>query len=51
MSATCNPVFKVGISQLDSVVFCVGNYGVTVAVLAVAFLLLLLMMERRRRRE
>jgi hypothetical protein len=50
MSATCNPVFKVGISQLDSVVFCIGNYGVTVAILAVAFLLLLMMTGRRRER-
>jgi hypothetical protein len=40
-------VFKVGISQLDQVVFCIGNYGITVAVLAVAFLLLLLMARRR----
>jgi hypothetical protein len=50
MSATCNPVFKVGISQLDSVVFCIGNYGVTVAVLVVVFLLLLMVVGRRRER-
>jgi hypothetical protein len=47
MSATCNPVFRTGVDVLDKVVFCIGNYGVTVAVLAVAFLLLLLMARRR----
>ena len=47
MSATCSPVFTTGVDVLDRVVFCIGNYGITVAVLAVAFLLLLIIVRRR----
>jgi hypothetical protein len=49
MSATCNPIFRTGISQLDSVVFCVGSYGITVAAVVVASLLVLLIIMKRRR--
>jgi hypothetical protein len=34
---------RTGNDVLDSVVFCVGGYGVSVLVLAVAFLVLLLL--------
>jgi uncharacterized protein (TIGR03382 family) len=43
----CQPVFKMGIGVLDQVVFCVGSYGVTVAVAVVAFFVLLLLVRRR----
>jgi hypothetical protein len=44
----CEPVVRTGVGLLDRVVFCVGRYGVTVAVLLVAFVLLLLLVGRRR---
>jgi len=44
--AGCEPIFRTGISQLDTVLFCIGNYGITVAVVAVAFVLLLLLLRR-----
>ena len=43
----CNPLFRVGIEALDSIVFCVGRYGITVAVILAVFVLLLLLMRRR----
>ena len=47
-SQTCNPVFRTGIEFLDRVLFCVGNYGVTVVIVAAAFFVLLLLLRRRR---
>jgi hypothetical protein len=46
---SCSPVFRTGNGALDSVVFCVGGVGVTVAVLALffGFLMLLLLVRRR----
>ena len=41
----CEPVFKTGISQLDTVVFCVGDYGVTVAVIIVAVFIMILLLR------
>jgi len=38
----CSPLFKTGIGFLDQVLFCVGEYGVSVAVLLVVFFVLLL---------
>lgn len=45
MSA-CAPIFKTGNANLDSVIFCIGNYGVTVFVVAVAFVFLLLIFRK-----
>jgi len=45
---TCNPVFRTGVDVLDRVLFCVGNYGVTVVIVAAAFFVLLLLLRRRR---
>jgi hypothetical protein len=44
----CSPLLRVGIDVLDRVVFCVGRYGVTVAVVLAAFFVLLLLVGRRR---
>jgi hypothetical protein len=41
----CEPVVRIGF--LDDVVFCVGRYGITVAVVLAAFVLLLLMWRRK----
>ena len=46
---TCSPVVKTGVDVLDRVLFCVGSYGVTVAVVVAAFFVLLLLVRRRRR--
>lgn len=45
MSA-CAPIFKTGNAALDRVLFCVNNYGITVLVVAVAFVFLLLIFSR-----
>jgi len=44
----CQPVFKTGVDVFDKVLFCVGNYGITVAVLMAAFFVLLLLLRRGR---
>jgi len=44
--AECEPVFRTGLDQLDAVVFCVGDYGVTVAVIIVAVFVLMLLLRR-----
>jgi hypothetical protein len=44
---SCSPVVKTGVGVLDQVVFCVGSYGVTVAVAVVAFFVLLLLVGRK----
>jgi len=41
----CQPIIKIGISALDNVLFCVGNYGVTLLVVVVAFFMLLLLIR------
>lgn len=41
----CQPVIKIGISALDNVLFCVGNYGITLFVI-IAFFMLLLLLRR-----
>ena len=43
--AECEPVFKTGVSQLDEVVFCVGSYGITVAVVIAAVFILVLLLR------
>jgi len=48
-SQTCSPVVKTGVEFLDRVLFCVGSYGITVAVVVAAFFVLLLLIRRRRR--
>jgi hypothetical protein len=47
----CKPVIRTGNDVFDGVVFCVGNVGITVFVLAVffGFLLLVRLLRRRRR--
>ena len=47
----CEPIIRIGIGFLDSVVFCVGRYGVTVGFVLLLFLLLLLLLFGMRRRE
>jgi hypothetical protein len=42
----CPPLFRTGVSWLDQVLFCVGGYGVSVAVLMVAIFLLILLIRR-----
>ena len=42
----CEPIFKTGISQLDTIIFCVSNYGITTLVLIVAVFILLLILRR-----
>ena len=46
-SQACSPVVKTGVDVLDRVLFCVGSYGVTVAVAVAAFFVLLLLVRRR----
>jgi len=46
--SSCPPLFSTGNSALDSVVFCVGNVGVTTFTLAVAFGFLFLLLLLRR---
>lgn len=41
----CQPVIKIGIRELDNVLFCVGNYGITLLVI-IAFFMLLLLLRR-----
>lgn len=41
----CQPVIKTGIRELDNVLFCVGNYGITLLVI-IAFFMLLLLLRR-----
>ena len=48
-SQTCSPVVKTGVEFLDRVLFCIGSYGVTVAVVVAAFFVLLLLVRMRRR--
>jgi len=43
----CEPVVRTGVDVLDKVLFCVGGYGVTVAVAVVAFFALLLLIRGR----
>jgi len=45
----CSPLFRTGVEFLDRVLFCVGSYGITVAVVVAAFFVLLLLVRRRRR--
>jgi hypothetical protein len=40
----CSPVFTTGVDMLDSVVLCVGEYGVTVAVVVVALIFIIILM-------
>jgi len=47
----CEHIIRIGIGFLDSVVFCVGRYGVTVGFVLLLFLLLLLLLFGMRRRE
>ena len=42
----CEPVVRTGVDVLDKVLFCVGGYGITVAVAVVAFFVLLLIRGR-----
>ncbi|MEM4439219.1 MAG: hypothetical protein QW680_11405 [Pyrobaculum sp.] len=42
----CQPAIKTGISALDNVLFCVGNYGITLLVVIIAFFVLLLLLRR-----
>jgi len=42
----CEPIIRTGISQLDAVVFCVSNYGITTLVLIAAVFILLLILRR-----
>ena len=42
----CNPLFRVGIEALDSVIFCVGSVGITVSVLLVMLILLIFLIIR-----
>ena len=46
-SQGCEPVVKTGVEFLDRVLFCIGSYGVTVAVAVAAFFVLLLLVRRR----
>jgi len=41
--SSCAPVFSTGIPQLDTVIFCIGPYGVQVWMLLATFLLALLL--------
>ena len=43
----CRPLVRIGVEWLDYIVFCIGNVGITVFVLLVAFLLVWLMSRRR----
>jgi hypothetical protein len=43
----CDPLFRVGVGALDSVVFCVGGVGITVSILVIAFFMLLLFRRGR----
>ena len=40
---SCQPIFRTGIDAIDSVIFCIGGYGVTVSVLLMALILVLLL--------
>ena len=42
----CEPIIRTGISQLDTIIFCVSNYGITTLVLIVAVFILLLILRR-----
>ena len=46
-SQSCSPVVKTGVDVLDRVLFCIGSYGITVAVAVAAFFVLLLLVRRR----
>ena len=46
---SCQPMFKVGIDMFDMVMFCVGDKGVTVFIVAVAAFFVLLLLRRRRK--
>jgi hypothetical protein len=43
-SAVCRPILTTGVSWLDSILFCVGGYGVTVFTALITFILLLLIL-------
>jgi hypothetical protein len=43
-SPQCSPVFTTGIDVLDRVLFCVGGYGVTVAVIIATVIFIILLM-------
>jgi len=45
--SSCSPLFRTGVELLDQVVFCVGGYGITVAIAVMAFFVLLLLVRRR----
>jgi hypothetical protein len=44
----CQPILRTGIDFLDRVVFCIGNYGITVFILVLAFFVLLVLLRRSR---
>jgi len=46
-AAECGAVFRTGVEALDRVLFCVGGYGITVAVLLAVFVVILLLFRRR----
>jgi len=41
--SSCAPIFNTGIPQLDTVIFCIGPYGIQVWMLLLAFFLALLL--------
>ena len=41
----CEPIFRTGVDQLDKVILCIGNYGVTVAVIIFVVLILVLLLR------
>jgi len=43
----CQPVVRTGIDVLDRVLFCIGDVGVSVFILLVAFFVLLLLVRLR----
>jgi hypothetical protein len=42
----CKPIIKTGIDVLDNVLFCIGNYGISLTVIIIAFFVLLLLLRR-----
>ena len=42
----CEPIIRTGISQLDTIIFCVSNYGITTLVLIAAIFVLFIILRR-----
>jgi hypothetical protein len=45
-SPTCRPILTTGVSWLDNILFCIGSYGITVAVVLLALIFILMILHR-----